>query len=274
VVGFVMTILSFFVKARLRLVFGLAAIISFALIVGLSATVVRASIMAALLLVAQTFGRTYDVLRSLFVAGLVMIVINPDLLLFDIGFQLSFMATLGLIAALPWLDGGEQPELLLNVRGYVVATIATQIAVLPLLIYQIGQVSVVSVPVNVLVLPAVPFAMLGSFLAAVVNIVWPTGGLLLGYGSQLLLEYIMWVASWFAGLQFAAVELPAISAWWILGMYAVIGYLYWWLVWRVPSTADPLADWEIMDEAELKSKTDSDREPVSKPVDELPKMFR
>ena len=104
VVAFVMFVLGYFLSIRLRVVAGILAIISFALLVGLSATVVRASIMASLLLIAQATGRMYLALRGLFGAGLIMVVFNPYLLLYDVGFQLSFLATLGLILLAPLLE--------------------------------------------------------------------------------------------------------------------------------------------------------------------------
>ena len=94
----VVAFFRFFMKSLPRwwqLGLGLLAIVAFALIVGLSATVVRATIMAGLVLLAGTLSRTYDVMRALFFAGFIMLMINPYLLLYDIGFQLSFMATLG-----------------------------------------------------------------------------------------------------------------------------------------------------------------------------------
>ena len=247
VVAFVMYILSFFLRERLRLMFGLLAIVSFALIVGLSATVVRASIMAALLLVAQTFRRSYDVLRALLLAGLAMLVINPYLLIYDIGFQLSFMATLGLIAALPFFSANDQPEVLTSIKGYLVATIATQIAVLPLLIYHIGEVSIVSVIVNVLVLPMVPLAMFTSFVSALLAYVALPIGLLFGFISSLTLSYIIYVAQLFASLPFATITLPVVSPWLIPGMYGVLVYTYWYVFVRTKHK-DILKGWIIEEE--------------------------
>ncbi|MCB9810775.1 ComEC/Rec2 family competence protein, partial [Candidatus Nomurabacteria bacterium] len=172
VVAFVMLVLGYFLSRRWRTVFGILAIISFALLVGLSATVVRASIMASLLLIAQATGRIYLVLRALLVAGFIMLLFNPLLLVYDVGFQLSFMATLGLILLTPQLERlfTKIPNLA-GARMFLTATIATQIAVLPLLLYQIGQFSVVSVLVNLLVLPMVPVAMLLTFITGMLGFV-------------------------------------------------------------------------------------------------------
>lgn len=265
VVSFVMFILSFFLRRKSRLVFGLLAILSFALIVGLSATVVRASIMASLLLIAQSLGRSYSVIRSLLLAGIIMVAINPYLLLFDIGFQLSFMATLGLILALPWFTANSQPELLTSVRGYVVATAATQIAVLPLLIYHIGEISLVSVFVNVLVLPSVPIAMFGAFVAAVVYAVVPAIGLLIGFVTQLVLSYIIVTAEFFSSLPFATYAFDEIAVAWVFVMYGVIGFGYWSLIRKTTNSPTSLTGWTIEEETKIETE---------RATTNLPKLFQ
>lgn len=272
VVVFVLFILSFFIRSKWKLLFGLLAIVAFALLVGLSATVVRASVMASLLLIAQTLRRTYDVLRALLFAGFVMVVVNPYILLFDIGFQLSFMATVGIILALPFFAHNDQPEALgFSLRSYVVATVSTQIAVLPLLVYHIGEVSLVAVIVNVLVLPVVPFVMLLSFITGMVNFVSPTLASLVGYPTQFLLEYIIYVAQLFASFSFSTTTLPVLSAWWVLVMYAVLVMGY--ILLRNPAVLNinngELSDWTIEEETESGSDRRSD--PLR---EEVPKIFR
>ncbi len=271
VVVFVMFILSFFMRSRWKLVFGLAAILAFVLLVGMSATVVRAGVMASLLLIAQTLHRTYDVMRALLFAGFVMVFINPYILLYDIGFQLSFMATVGIILALPFFSHPEQPETLgFNVRSYVVATIATQLAVLPLLVYHIGEVSLVAVIVNVLVLPVVPIAMLLSFVVGVVHIFSPMIATLVGYPTQFVLEYVIYVAAFFASVPFATVTLPEISVWWIGVLYVVLIAGYYTLLNPefFKRADDDFSDWTIVEEKE------NDTDSVSVSPAEVPKIFR
>ena len=229
VVTFVMFILSFLFPRHIRLWVGIAAIIMFALIVGLSATVVRASVMACILLIAQAYGRTYDVLRALLFAGVVMIAINPFLLLYDIGFQFSFMATVGLILVAPQFesfvsDGFSK----LGFRDFFIATVATQIAVLPLLLYHIGEVSLIAVVVNVLVLPAVPFAMLTTFLAGVTALISEPIALLFAFLAQGALTYIITLATFFSNIPFASVTVTSFGVVGVWVMYgAMIAILFW-----------------------------------------------
>lgn len=266
VVTFVMFLLSFFLPTRFRLLFGLLAIVAFALIVGLSATVVRASIMAGLLLVAQSLRRTYNVMRALLLAGFVMVLINPYLLVYDVGFQLSFMATLGLILALPYIEGKEEKASLLSIRGYVGATIATQIAVLPLLLYHIGQVSLVSVIVNVLVLPAVPLAMLFTFLAGVVALLSTVLALPFSFIATLLLKYIILMATWWGSLPFSSVLVPVISPMVLFLLYAILALSYWFINRKLQARDEVviLPDWTIEEEV-VQQKTQETN---------LPRMFQ
>jgi competence protein ComEC len=230
VVAFILFCFSFFLSLRWRLVAGVIAIIAFALIVGLSATVVRASIMASLVLFAEAFGRQYDVLRALIFAGLIMVIINPYLLLFDIGFQLSFMATLGLILLVPKFETNfVKQQNLFKAKDFILATVATQIAVLPLLLYHIGEISLIAVIVNLLVLPMVPVAMLLTFLAGVIGFISVTLGSLVGFLASISLEYILYIANVFGSLPFASVGVPKFSIYGVIGMYIILASCYWYL---------------------------------------------
>ena len=240
VVTFFMYILAYLLPYRARLMVGIAGIIGFALTVGLSATVVRAGIMAALVLLVRFHGFTHHVLRALMLAGLVMLAINPFLLLYDIGFQLSFVATLALILAAPIVErwflfvpswGG--------VREFLVATVTTQLCVTPLILYQIGQVSLVAVLANVLILPVVSVAMLLTFLAGVISFVSVSLGMVVGAGAYVSLSYILATAKALAGLPFAVVTVPAFSPL-VLGLvYGVVVVIWCWLWYRAQQPKVP-----------------------------------
>ncbi len=227
VVAFVQYVLGIFFPLKVRIGISLVAILCFALTVGLTATVVRASIMASLLLVAQYLGRSYEALRGLFLAGLLMIVINPYLLLYDIGFQLSFVATLGLILVAPHLEIlFTTTPLTVRGRSYVIATIATQIAVTPLLLYQVGELSVISPLVNLLILPVVPIAMLSTFLTGISGLFFDSVASVFAYIAYLALSYILFIAITFAEVPLAAFWVPAFSFVWVIVGYIVLYYLY------------------------------------------------
>ncbi|USN89210.1 MAG: ComEC/Rec2 family competence protein [Candidatus Nomurabacteria bacterium] len=230
VVSFIILCFSYFFPRTWRIVFAIVAIVLFALIVGLSATVVRASVMASLVLFAELLGRRYNVLRALLFAGVVMLIINPYLLLYDIGFQLSFMATLGLVLILPHFETVLASGGMLGIKDFLFSTIATQIAVLPLLMYHIGEVSVISVLVNVLVLPMVPLAMLLTFLTGVLGSLSVHVGVVFGYVATWSLQYILVVAHWFAALPFATLLVPEFSGRVVIAIYVMAIFGYWRLM--------------------------------------------
>lgn len=272
----VVAFFRFFMKPLPRawqVVLGLLAIAAFALLVGLSATVVRASIMAGLVLVAGYWSRQYDVLRALFFAGLVMLLINPYLLMYDIGFQLSFMATLGLLLIAPRLEIAMIDGQWLGVKEFFLATLATQIAVLPLLMFHIGEVSLVAVIVNILVLPIVPLAMLGAFLSGVAALVLPIIALPIATITSVLLSIIIYCATWFAGLPFATLTLPAFSAYWIPIMYLALVLTY-FISKRWLEKKGSLQGWEIHEESRMPLKEISPITPSNKTEKDLPVFFK
>ncbi len=256
VVQFVLLVLTGFLPLRARAVVGVVAIIGFALIVGLGASVVRASIMAALGLAALLLGRRYAVTRALFFAGAMMLLVNPYLLVYDLGFQLSFMATLGLLILSPQLTGlvSWMPEKF-GLREFLLATIATQIAVLPILLYSMGQFSIISLVVNVLVLPVVSVAMLLTFCTGLVALVSPPLALLPSYAAYVVLAYIIAIASKFAALPFAVVTVSFFPWYAVPLLYLVLGV---WLYYRTagqsgqiittPVDVSSIANWTVVEE--------------------------
>ncbi len=246
-------VLALFFFPRTRMFLGIGIVILFALLVGFSATVVRASLMAVLLIIARNTGRTYAVLRALMIALVLMLMWNPYLLVHDTGFQLSFLATLGLILFSPHIE--ERLTVVprfLGVRMFVTATIAAQLAVLPLLLYHTGLVSVVSLVANVLVLPMVPVAMGFTFLTGTIGSISGTLGSIIGFFAHLSLEYIIVIAKVCASLPFASFSITAFPFWIVIISYALMGMCYAHIV-RDTKKVDeenPYADWVIEEEKE------------------------
>ena len=248
-------LLSFFFCPRTRMVLGITGIATFALLVGLSATVVRASVMAALLLVARATGRTYQVLRALILAGALMLMVNPYLLVHDPGFQLSFLATVGLILLSPAITAHlHRVPKAGGAREFTTATIATQLFVLPLLLYQTGMFSLVALLVNVLVLPMVPIAMLLTFVTGIAGLVSSGLGLAVGFLAHLSLGYIITIAEFFGSLPFASFSVGAFPFALVVVAYVGIGLVTWHLQKKKSDRAaavNEYADWTIVEEKEI-----------------------
>jgi len=229
VAEFIMRVLAF-LPALISLSVGALSIIFFAILTGASATIVRASIMALLVLLARATGRTYAIMRALFVAGFLMVLQNPKILLSDASFQLSFLATLGLILLAPRIEKyfGWVPSRF-QLREFATATIATQIFVLPLLLYLVGQLSIVALPVNLLVLVFVPITMLLGFITGVTGLLFPLLALPFAYVTYGLLSYQLTVVELFAKLPFASVEIKSFPLWAMLLIYALYGFFFWYI---------------------------------------------
>ncbi|MBX9765287.1 ComEC family competence protein [Patescibacteria group bacterium] len=197
-----------FKRALAFLVAGIG-ILAFVIMVGASETAVRASVMAGIVLFAQYLRRPTEGVRVLLIAGAGMALFNPYLVLFDLSYQLSMLATLGLVLFSNPIQKRIQfvPEHF-GLREIVATTIATQITVLPLLILSIGSVSVVSLIANIFVLPAVPLAMLFGFFASVVALLSSVLAFpftVLAYG---LLHYVISISVWLGGFSFSAFLIP------------------------------------------------------------------
>ena len=193
--------LILFFKRRAAFWISVVVIIVFVVLTGASASVVRAAIMGLLLSFAHGYGRLYDQRNSIILAGGIMVFHNPFTLVFDIGFQLSFAAVLGIIYLYPLIDrklkkvpkAGGLKELLLM-------TLSAQVAVAPLLIYYFGGFSPLSLPANILILPFVPASMFFGFLAGVGGMMFAPLGQIIGYAAWAVTTYQIEVVKLFAAL--------------------------------------------------------------------------
>lgn len=219
---FIVAILSF-LPQRIRYAVAILGIILFTILVGASATVVRAAIMGCIGALGAMLGRSYDALHTLLLAAIGMLLWNPYVLVYDPSFQLSFMATLGLLVGLPIVTPylWYIPEQL-GLRDIIGATISTHIAVLPLLTHMVGSVSVVALIVNVLVLPMIPLAMLAVFLSGVLGLLHYAVAFPFVAIAHALLSYIIGITRFFGELPFAAVQIPLFSGVWVITAYAAL----------------------------------------------------
>lgn len=223
----IMDFLSFLPELA-SLSLGAVSIILFAILTGGSATIIRASIMAILVLLARATKRTTDVAHALYIAAFFMVLANPMIVVYDPSFQLSFLATLGLIYLGPAIEKRlHMIPAKWKIKEFAVATIATQIFVLPLLLYMTGQFSVYALPVNLLVLGFIPMTMFFGFFTGVVGFVSNVLAFPLAAISYLLLKYELGVVEFFAPLPLASFSVPAFPFGVVVFCYAVYGFVLW-----------------------------------------------
>ena len=217
----------------------LAAVITILLFVvasGGGSSAVRAGIMAGIGLFARATGRTYHALRILFAVLVLMLISNPLLLVYDPGFQFSFVATLGLIIGSPLVVSRMTAIKNSLLRETLATTIAAQVFVLPLLLYETGNLSLVALPANILVLPVVPLTMLLSFIAGVVGLVIPPIAPLVGLPAYACLTYIIVIAETMASLPLASVMIESFPFVIVVLLYLTLALLIWYVKRNCPAT--------------------------------------
>lgn len=222
----IMKIFGLFFAQVISIILGIFVIILFVILAGASSTAIRAGIMAIIVLFARLTGRTYDAGRALVVAALLMIVYDPRVIS-DISFQLSFIATFGVLFVTPKIISWVRfLPARFNFRELVATTIAATITVLPILLYSTGILSLVSLPANILILPIIPLTMFFSFLVGMFGFISTVVSLPFGAIADLLLSYIFFVIHLFASIPFASVTIKSFPLFITLILY---GLILWWV---------------------------------------------
>ena len=197
----------------------------FVIFVGSGASVVRAAIMGMVPLFARMIGRlTSPVFVLMHVAGL-MVLHRPLILIYDPGFQLSFVATLGLIILTPKLlkKTSWLPDDTLDFKQTAAATLSAIIFTLPLILFHFGQLSLTALPVNLLTIPFMPLVMATGFIAMLLGMIHPVLGIIAATIPYLILSYILFIIDWFSGVPFGAI---AVEFSWIHMIVAYSMLLY------------------------------------------------
>lgn len=186
---------------RSRFILSLGGVLLFSLLTGFSASVVRAAFMGALVLFASFSGRKSSGLTALLFSGACMVTWNPFILLADISFQLSFLATLGLFIVMPrWQKYIQHYAGMMKflAEGFLV-TMAAQVFTTPIILYNFGRFSFIAPVANILFLPLVPFIMLFSFAAIVSSFLFlPFTVLFIAFAwiiTEILIRGVQFVAS-------------------------------------------------------------------------------
>jgi len=207
-----------------------ATIWTYALLTGMQPPAFRAAIMFSLFLTALWLGRPQSALPSLALAAAIMVGIDPSVL-WDVSFQLSFVAVTGLILLFPTFQrwgrkvmAGEKGALTPVANPIIdsfAVTLAAIIATLPLIAYYFGYVSLVALPATFLALLALPGAIILALLTALLGLFAPALSWATGWVDWLFLSYIIKVVEGFGALPFAKHEI-AINGIMVWAYYGVI----------------------------------------------------
>lgn len=204
--------------------FSIAFIWFYIIITGFTASGIRAAIMGIIFLLAQKLGRQNTSSRTIVIAATLMLLQNPMLLFYDIGFQLSFMASVGIIYGKPLLEIGMKVFTKEHARPLVEAmavTLAAQAFIAPIMIYNFGNISLVAPITSLLVLPIMPWILVSGFLAAFVGIFSGILGWIFSVPCWFLLMYFIKILEIFSG-PWAIKTITNASWMWLVAYYVVL----------------------------------------------------
>jgi len=191
---------------RQALFFSLILIWLFIALIGFQVSAIRAGVMGSILIVCGLLGRQNASFRALVLAVAVMLAVNPLLLRYNLSFQLSVLATLGLIQ-LGGIIKSKLSELkIFSNKGLaetISATLSAQIFTLPLLIYTFNVVSLVGLLVNVLIVPLLSVVMVLGIVFLLGGLIYNPLGVVLAWPVGVLLSFIVWVIDVFSKIPFA-----------------------------------------------------------------------
>ena len=203
----------------------LFGILFFVIIAGGQASIIRAAIMGGLVLLANQVGRVSRIKNALVFAAALMLIVNPKVLAFDAGFQLSFAATIGLIFLSPIFEKYfEKWPSVFGVKESLTSTMSAIILTAPLILYTFGRVSLVAPIANILILPVIPLAMAFGFVAVILGLINLGAGQIFGWLVWLVLSYIIKVAEFLSKISWASLDIGRIN-WSVLVLfYLAIGF--------------------------------------------------
>ncbi|RJR24652.1 ComEC/Rec2 family competence protein [Candidatus Microgenomates bacterium] len=213
-----LSFLTLFFKRKKAILFLFILIWFYSIMSGFNPPIVRAAVMATLVYFGQIIGRKTSSGRVLFLTAGLMLFFEP-FLLWDIGFQLSFLATAGLVFVQPCL---KSSGFFLFKNSNFSSTIAAQITTLPVLISSFGQLNLASPFVNLLILWPIPFILEAGFVIGLTGLLWTNLAIIPSYLIFPLLFYIEQIINASASIKFFQVQFTVFQPWLFWGYYIIL----------------------------------------------------
>lgn len=193
---------------------------------GSSASIARAAFVSILTITSAHFGRQIKPLLLILFAASYTALVNPLNVWTDIGWYLSFLAFFGVLVLAPTLNSrifknSKKPN---PIAALVIETSCAQIMTVPLVMYIFGEVSIISLVANLLVVPFVPIAMLLSLIAGLAGMFWPFASGIFAYPARILLGFMLQVSSLLAKTPHALAQ-AKIGSVIMIAMYLLIIFL-------------------------------------------------
>lgn len=216
------------ISRRKRLILGMLAVALFVLLTGMPASVLRAAVMALAVMLAREAGRPIKPLRALLLAVIVLVALKPTLLLYDLGFQLSVLATFGLTSMTEPLRVTAFRRLPSLLGEGLAQTMAATVTVAPVIAYRFGTFSSVALLANVAVILFIPLLMSLSAVLLVLAFVFLPFAQLLARMTHILFMAPLHVIRFFSHAPHASVMGKGAVISVILSVGLVAALLFWW----------------------------------------------
>ncbi len=212
--------LSFGLFRKYAFWFAVMGIILFVVMIGAPSSAVRATIMGGLILLAGNLGRLASSVRLIIFASFLMVCCSPFVLLYDVGFQLSVLATLGIVLIYgPLSEKFEIEHDFLELKSILLVTVSAQLGVLGILIYTFESFSLISLLANLIILPLIPFLMFGGFFVVALSFVLLFIAKVIALPIWLGLHFEIWAVGLLAKFDWAIVEIKNVGLWWLILYY-------------------------------------------------------
>jgi len=209
------------------LILTLAVLWLYALLAGMSAPVLRAVIMVSIYLLGTYLGRQRSGLTAISFSAAVMIAINTKIL-WQISFQLSFAAVLGLVLITPklqdWLSRLAMPKIAVDSLAVGMGAV---LATMPLTVYYFGYTSIVTLPATFFASLVLPAVIIITAAVATIGMVWLPAAQVIGWVDWLLLKYFVITVQGFAAIPSASVEIAQIKTWMVSIYYGLLTAVLW-----------------------------------------------
>lgn len=215
------------ISNKFKFIVGTISLLGFLILTGVSPSVLRAVVMGMGTLVGLVSDRQTRPVIGLTLAAVILLIIQP-LWIWDLGFQFSFLATLGLVVSAPAI--ADRLQWLPPIVGTLISVpIAAYIWTLPLQLYMFGKISAYSILANVLTTPMVSLGTIVGIISGVLGVIYVPLGAVISWLLTTPLALMIAIATWIRSLPGAITSAGAIGLWQLLAGYGII-----FLVWLQP----------------------------------------
>ncbi|ACB51197.1 competence protein [Crocosphaera subtropica ATCC 51142] len=203
-----------------KLVIGILILILYVGLTGIQPSILRASLMGIAILIGQVLDRKTNPLGTLLLSGFILLLFNP-LWIWDLGFQLSFLATFALLVTSPSIEN-KLDFLPPKIASMIAVPVAVSIWTSPLIMYVFHTFSFYTIPCNILATPLIILLVIGGIISAIFMIIVPSFGIELAKLLFLPLEILLQSAEQIPKLKLSAFAVGQISLTTLIVIYGIL----------------------------------------------------